>query len=84
MIRVHSKPAENVIYSEPSVTLRAKDFLESPARSHEYKEAADAVVYDVVFAIEERIKKSSKQLDIAATSKKKPHKKSWFYFFSRD
>ena len=49
---------ERVIYSEPAVTRKAKDFLKNNSGSADYKEAADKAVADVVSAISERIKRA--------------------------
>lgn len=49
---------EHVIYSEPAVTIKAKNFLIDESQSEEYKKATEAAVSDVVSAIRRRIDKS--------------------------
>jgi hypothetical protein len=52
---------EGLIFSEPAVTKRAKDFLHDISGSAAYREAADKAVSEVVNAITERLEREVNQ-----------------------
>ncbi len=62
---------EQVIYSDPAVTTRAKDFLHDSSLSEEYKKAADKAILEVVSAIRQRIDQSLVENKTYAPTKKR-------------
>lgn len=62
---------EPIIYSDPAVTLKAKDFIVDNSQSAEYKEATDKAVSEVVAAIKLRISQSLEKTSKPTGSNKK-------------
>jgi hypothetical protein len=73
---------EHVIYSEPAVTIKAKNFLTDDSQSEEYKKATEAAVSDVVSAIRRRIDKSLLLEEQAEIPKEKAGRRRANRFFS--
>ena len=69
-----AQPKKLVVIYEPSITLTAKDFLDSPTHSSNYRNAANSRVSSVVASIVAKAEKNARR---PASGIERPRKKAF-------